>query len=151
MFVSSYSTYVNTNSSDRINKDKIDYKQYDKKSFESELSKKNPSSSLLTKNFPIDYVVNSKTFSNQYKLQDKVKSEDGEKFKKINDMKNAENSYTENSIIFSLLIKPHTPFKSAGIIDKKLPENIQKIVEDNLKRTMANTYIENDKYHKVTA
>lgn len=151
MFVSSYSTYVNTSSSDRINRDRVEQQKYEQKSFSSELSKSSTPSSVTIKSFPVDYVINSKTFTNQYKLHEQLKTEDSEKLKKISDMKNAQTAYNDNSTTFSLLIKPKISLKSVEQIDKKLPENIQKIVEDNLKRIMANTYVENDKYYQVTA
>ncbi len=152
MFVSSYSTYISNNTNtDRSIKDKLDLQKEAYKPFGSSLSKAVSQNIDITKNLPIDYVSNNRTYSNKQKILEDSKSKETEKYKKISDMKSAKTAYLDNSIMFSLLKKPSLSLRPAEAINKTLPQNIQKIVEDNLKQTMANTYIENDMYYKITA
>jgi len=151
MFVSSYSTYINTNTSEKTDKLRVENKKDESKSFGPEVSKNSPLEAYSAKNLPIDYVSNYKSFNNQQKLQEQVKSQDELKSKKTTAMKNAKIAYEDNSKIFSLLKKPTTTLNQTKRIDKKLPLNIQEIKESNLRHTMVNTYLENDKYYQITA
>ncbi|RLA77710.1 MAG: hypothetical protein DRG78_16760 [Epsilonproteobacteria bacterium] len=151
MFVSSYSTYINTSNPDRITKSQTDSKKSEIKSFQSVLTKSTPLHAYNSKNIPIDYISNYKSFNNQQKLQDQVKSKDEVKFKKISDIKNAKVAYTDNSKMFSLLKVPEISLNQTPQINKNLPQNIQDLKENNLRYKMVNTYMSNDRYYQITA
>jgi len=151
MFVSSYNTYISTNTSEKINRRDSDVKKNESSSFASKLSQKTTLTPQLTKNFPIDYVANYKVFNNQQKLHDQQISKNEEKFKNINNLKNAKVSYADNSKIFSLIQKPLTPVDNLKKRTLNVPQNILDLKEANLKNIMVNTYIENDKYYQITA
>lgn len=151
MFVSSYSTYINTNTADKTTKSKVDLPKDQPKSFSSVLSKSVVPNSNLTTNLPIDYVSNNKSFNIQYKMQEQTQSKGETKFKQISDMKSAKIAYSDNSVMFSLLKKPGISLDQTPKINHNLPQNIQDIKEGNLKHIMVNTYLENDKYYQVTA
>ena len=144
MFVSSYSTYINTLTTDKIKKQDLK-KSDENKSFSSEL---NQSQQLLTPrtNFkiPINYISDYKSFANKQKLnQDPNITKEIEKFSKVNTLKNAKTSYEANSKIFSLLRVPHTTLNQVQKQEEKLPIKLQ--------QKMVNTYIANDNYYKITA
>jgi len=144
MFVSSYSTYINTNTNDKLNKSRFDTQKTDEKSFSKLLTKTSTLLAYDTKNIPINYISNYKSFSNKQKLLDAdVKTKDEVKFKNMSAVKNAKVSYETNSHMFSLVSLPKTPLNQ-----------IAKISEANLgnmKHKMVNTYLENDKYYQITA
>ena len=148
MFVSSYSTYINTN--DKLSKPKIDIQKVQEKSFNNILSKSTTLVAYDTKNLPINYISNYKSFSNKQKLLDnQTKNKNTVKFKKINDfkkinnIKNAKDSYKSNSHMFSLVSIPKTTINQTPKIN-----NFNLL---NMKHKMVNTYIENDKYYQITA
>ncbi len=152
MFVSSYNTYIGTNNSQRVEKERVENSKAPRDSFESKISKE---SAILeskgTPNLPISYVSNYKAFSNKQKLQEGVKDQSKTKYAEINSMKNAETAYKDNSKIFSFFLEPKTTQSQTPIVDKKLPSNIMELKEKNMRHVMVNTYLENDKYYQVTA
>ncbi len=151
MFVSSYTTYVSANTSDKINQKHIDNKKDESKLFATKLLETQVQKLHTNKNLPIDYVHNYKSFNNQQKLQEGIKTPDEIKFQKAKDMKNAKSAYEENSKIFSLLKKPTMTLSNINSLGNSLPQNIQEIKNKNLQNIMVNTYLENDKYYKITA
>ncbi len=161
MFVSSYSTYINTNSSERTTKSRAsDAKE--KLSFSYKRS--SDPKPLAQNTFPLDYVAQSKTFGNKIELefqQEQLQNKDNKelqelkssmkKFSSYSTLQNAKQAYTDNSKIFSLLRVPHAPLDQTPTIDKKLPDDLQVLKEQNLRYEMLNTYIQNDNYYKITA
>ena len=148
MFISTYNTYIGTNTSEKphntagnSNKDKSNV-------FDSELYANKVSTPLTSKNLPVDYVSNYKFIYNQ---QEQTKNPDEIKFKKIKDMSIAKTAYEDNSTMFSLIKKPTLTFSQSVKATIKQPQNIQELKEQNLRHTMVNTYIENDKYYQITA
>ncbi|MCF6308993.1 MAG: hypothetical protein L3J19_00745 [Sulfurimonas sp.] len=151
MFVSSYSTYISTNSSDKTNRRDLSNAKEGAKSFSLEPSKNPILKPYIGKNLPIDYVSNYKSFNNQQKLQNQMKSQDEINFQQIKVMSSAKSAYEENSKMFPLLKKPTVTFNQADKIDKSLPQDIQELKEENMRHIMVNTYLANDKYYQVTA
>ena len=49
------------------------------------------------------------------------------------------------------MTKPSVTLSQTPSIDKKQSLDIQKIQEKNLRQTMVNTYLANDKYFQITA
>jgi len=151
MFVSSYSTYISTNTSDKTDKYRAQSSKNDLNSFSKELSKSPILKSHINQTMPIDYISNYKSFNNQQKLQQLVKSQDELNLKNISTMNNAKVAYEDNSKMFSLIKKPMASLSQTYNIDKKLPKEIQDIQEKSLRLVMVNTYLSNDKYYQVTA
>ena len=150
MFVSSYNTYISTNNSQKI--EKKESPRREESSFSVKFSPKSLPVLSTTTNLPVNYISNYKVLNNQQKLQQET-SQNNEKLKftKINAHLNATNAYTDNSKIFSLLLKPRATLDQTPHVDKKLPVEVQEIQEENLRHTMVNTYIANDNYYKITA
>ena len=144
MFVSAYSTYVSTNTNDKLNKPKFDEQKVQDKPFSKILVSAPALLAYDTKNIPINYISNYKSFNNKQKLLDsEIKSKDEVKFKKMSDVKNAKTSYESNSHMFSLMSVPKEPINN-------IPR-INEVNLDNMKHKMVNTYLENDKYYQLTA
>lgn len=144
MFVSSYNTYIGTNANEKINKPNFDSQKTQNKSFANSLQ----SSSILvaydSKNIPINYISNYKSFYNKQKLQDnQEKTKDELEFKKISDFKNAKISYENNSNLFSFMRVPKSSINQTPKINQV---NIL-----NVRHTMVNTYLANDKYYQISA
>jgi len=151
MFVSSYSTYINTNSSERTTKDRFEKSKEPASSFESKLSQSSVLESKNAKDLPINYISNYKAFSNKQKLQDQFQNTNKIKYTQINSVNNAKIAYADNSKIFSFFLEPKATQNQTPKVDKKLPNDMQKLQEHNMRHTMVNTYQENDKYYQITA
>ena len=151
MFVSSYNTYISTNTSDRTQKHGAEKSGRESASFDTKLSTKPTQVLNKLSNLPIDYVSNYKSYNNQQKLQEQTQDFNKTKFTKMTAMSSAKVAYEDNSKLFSLLQKPHATQDQTPKIDKKLPKEIQEIKEKNLRHTMVNTYLANDNYYQITA
>ncbi|MDD5400331.1 MAG: hypothetical protein PHQ93_03980 [Sulfurimonas sp.] len=151
MFVSSFNTYISTNSSNKSDNYKDRDFKSDAESFSSELSKSTILKPYINKNLPIDYVSNYKSFNNQQKLYEQLQNQNGEELKKLNILNNAKVAYEESTKMFSLLKRPTLTLSQTPKIDEKLPRDAQEAKEKSLRHTMVNTYLANDNYYRVTA
>ncbi|MDA7817631.1 hypothetical protein N9A28_05530 [Sulfurimonas sp.] len=151
MFISTYNTYINTNTSDKSIKDRFDHQKDSAQTFKSQLAKSTIAQPKTLNNLPVDYVSNNKSFQVQHKLQEQTKNSFEVKFQKVNAMKSAAAAYIENTTMFSYMKKPSSPIAKANKEDLYSPQNIQEIKEEKLRFTMINTYISNDKYYQITA
>lgn len=162
MFVSSYNTYIGTNSQNNGIKERSSTSK-ESPSFKPSLYPEEVAQNKSI-NLPIDYVVNSKSFGNKLELdrqeQELEKYQDSElskskeltkEFVDKNSMKSAKLAYKEGSNIFALLRKTHPAIDQTPTIDKNLPSDIQDLKELNLRHVMVNTYLANDKYYQITA
>ncbi|MEA1955273.1 MAG: hypothetical protein U9N02_02125 [Campylobacterota bacterium] len=151
MFVSSYSTYINSLTTDKTKKRDIE-KSESQTDFSSKLHQnKTVLTSKLDIKSPINYISNYKSFANKQKIEEKLnfpqeqnlQKKEIDKYKKINTITNAKSSYETNSQKFSLLRVPHITLNQVQKNDEQLPIKLQ--------QNMVNTYIANDNYYKVTA
>ena len=163
MFVSSYNTYIQTNASHKTEKQKIEKSESDS-AFSAKLFEK-PKLKLSSTSFPVDYISKGKSSKNQVEIQrqlfvlqnpENIEQKNQTKLKKAftsqQKMKSAQTAYKDNSRLFSLLQKPQTKtIDQTPKVNVKLPENIQELKEENMRRVMVNAYIQNDKYYKITA
>jgi hypothetical protein len=164
MFISSYSTYIQNSTSNKTNRVKEpDYSKSDKFDLQ---RYEQPTQELATIKFlPIDYIQQNRSFSsklellnfqaanqkNENELNKPEKKSKAEEFKNFKTLSNAKTAYTDNSKMFSLLRKPQVPLDQTPHIDDRLPQDIQALKEQNMRRTMLNTYVANDIYYKITA
>jgi len=151
MYVSSYSTYIDTNTSQKVQKDRNEESKKSTDSFSSKLTTKIPKAVSNFSSFPVNYISNYKSLNNQQRLQDNTQSREEVKFSKIKALTSAKSAYGNNSKIFSLLIKPSATLDQTPKIDKKMPPKAQEAKESIMKHNMVNTYIANDNYYKITA
>lgn len=151
MFISTYSTYINTNTSEKTHKYKEDRFKVESEPFAIKESQEQILKPAITKNLPVDYVFNNKSFNNQLKLQEQLKNPDEIKFKKIKTINSAKEAYEENSKLFHLFKKPSSALSKPLQLSKELPQEIQQLKESNLRHIMIDTYVANDRYYQVTA
>ena len=167
MFVSSYSTYIQTNTSDRAAKQRVGKPSLESQSFSSKLTQATSSPTLINTALPVDYISKSQVLNNKLELdyqKDKLKESKNNSFSTTKEftsklsaqssLVSAQSAYESNSKIFSLYQKPHATLNQTPDIEKTLPKEpkeIQEIKELNMRHKMVNTYIANDSYYKITA
>ena len=139
MFISSYNTYINTNSSERTATAKLQKSKDQVASFISHLTKDEVLESKKSNELPLDYISNYKVFNNKQKLQDQQQYQDKVEYEKSNAVQNAKTAYADNSKIFSFFIEP------------KATQSQTIHVDNNTRHKAINTYLANDRYHKITA
>lgn len=151
MFVSSYNTYISTNNSQKLERERGENSKIPKNSFESKLEQSSVLESKNTQNLPINYISNYKAFSNKQKLQEEFNNKAEIKYAKSNALSNAKSAYKENTVMFSFLLEPHMTQSQTPQVDKKLPTDLQQLQEQQMRHNMVNTYLANDKYYQITA
>jgi hypothetical protein len=152
MFVSSYSTYVDTNTLQKSKETQKEERKSESSAFAKQL-KFNPNALQKQANqSPINYISDYKVLSNQQKLQEQTQHNMQKlKFSKLKAFDSAKSAYSANTKIFSLLIKPKATLDQTPRIDKKMPAEAQEAKESIIRHQMVNTYIANDNYYKITA
>ena len=155
MYVSSYNTYINTNSSDKTQRSReVPKESESSKGFQNSFAQANDEQVLVSSasKLPVSYISNYKALSNRQQLQEQTQKQDESnqsvsidaktKFSKMNAMSNAQVSYTENSKQFPLISKPKVTLSEA-------PK--EEVKQQPLRTKVVNTYIANDNYFKITA
>ncbi len=163
MFVSSYNTFISTNSQDKGTTERSSSPK-EASSFKSNLYLPQETPQNKSLNLQIDYVANSKSFGNKLELDRQEQELQNHKdsglskskeltkeFMSNNSMKSAQLAYKEGSNIFSPLRKTHPAIDQTPTIDKNLPNNTQELKGQNMRHVMVNTYLSNDKYYQITA
>lgn len=149
MFVSSYSTYIQTSSSEKNTKEKLEnardsYSRYETKDslINAKIAQVVPAA---TQKLPLDYISNYKVLNNQQKLQKDSEpiTQEKNKFTKILTLSNAQEAYIQNSMHFVLSKKPKPALDQTPSHDKE--------TENVLKYKMISTYIANENYYRATA
>ena len=151
MYVSSFSTYINTESTAKTQQNRVSHSKSSVESFETKLLSKTVKNIDTSPKFPINYISNYKSLNNQQKLQENPQSSEKTKFLKLEAQSEAKNAYSDNTKIFSFILPPSATLDQTPKIDKKLPQDIQEIKEKNLRNTMVNTYLSNESYYRITA
>ena len=150
MFVSSYNTYIHTNTTDKTAKSKETANSSSAKSFQSHLLQTSQTPKLQTNTTPINYVESSKVFQNKQKLQQNVESKNElsnvNKFNTFSAVKTAQVAYTNNSKIFSIVAKPKPSLPATQNLPRE--DEISKL---KAKFNAINTYLLNDSYYRITA
>ena len=156
MFVSTYSTYLNTNSVNKTTKEKdtlLPSKPFSL--FESENIKSTLPSSNLLKNSMVNYLSHNKILSTKQRIYQQLEQNSTEanikKLTNISSKINAPATYAENTKMFPLTLREQLTLKGKEPVDKNLPKDLQELKKSNLKLEMVNTYIANDKYYQLTA
>lgn len=157
MFVSSYSTYIQTNNSDKISKERIEKPKVGQDSFSKKLDEVSSDIGVKTSSLPVNYISQKQTLHNKQEIvfqEDKLQSsikDNIDKFKNQNVLVNSKNAYESNTKMFSLFKIPQVALNQTPSIDNTLPKEPRDIKELNMRHKMVNTYIENDSYYKITA
>jgi len=153
MFVSSYSTYIDTTTTKRAQNERTDNAKKTSSSFDSKLLPSAAKDVVLNSKLPLNYISHYKTLNNQQKLQEKELTQNPAKMKftKISSMNSANVAYGDNSKMFSLIARPKQTIDQTPKLDKNLPQEAQNIQGNIMKQKMINTYISNENYYNITA
>ena len=155
MFVSSYSTYVDTSVTKKLQNDKAIEPVKKADSFASKLLQNANTnvSAFVDSKIPLSYISNYKALSNRQQLDNQENKQKATKlkFSKLSAMSSSKVSYEANTKMFSFLIKPKGTIDQTPRVDKNLPQKAQESQESFMRLKMLNTYIANDNYFKVTA
>ncbi len=161
MFVSSYSTYITSNTPDKISKVSHEKQRNQQEKFSSELASKSKAPLSFSNNLPINYISQNKALVNRQALNyqsDKKNSDEIKKTKELttslskqNSLNSVKSAYIGNTKMFSFLVKPKATLSQTPQIDSRQPTEVQEIQEKNLRLVMVNTYLADDKYYKITA
>ena len=164
MYVSSYNTYIHPNTSERSAKTRFDKQSSEGKKFDSNFSDNKSYVTSKNSNLPIDYIAKSNIYNNKNELEFQTQQlqEDVDtnlketkntlqKFSEPNSIVNAKSAYESNSIMFSLIKRPHASLDQTPKTDENLPKNLQEAKEDSIRHIMVNTYLQNDRYYQITA
>ena len=151
MYVSTFNTYVNSESTAKTHENRAQKGKSNLESFEEKHLSKTVKNVDVSSKFPINYISNYRALNNQQRLQENPQNSEKSKYLKLEAKIEAQNAYSNSSKIFSRILAPRTTIDQTPRIDKKLPKNIQDIKEKNLRHTMVNTYISNENYYRVTA
>jgi len=153
MFVSSYSTYIDTAVTKKVQNDKLSTPVKNTDTFSSKLLASSKTSPIVNSQLPLSYVSNYKALSNRQLLEQQESKQNiaQKKFSKLSAMSNSKVSYEENSKMFSFLIKPKSTIHQTPKLNKNLPPKAQESQESLMKIQMVNTYVANENYYKITA
>lgn len=156
MFVSSYSTYLHTNTTDKNTK-KIDSSESSSdKSFSLKGLHSSQNTTKPLVNTPVNYQSNHQSLRTKAKIQQQVEQNTQNtqttKFSTISSQIKASSAYIANSTMFSLMPKNQPSIKqSTQDINQNLPQEVKDIKESFLKVKMVNIYISNNNYYQITA
>ena len=164
MFVSSYNTYVQTDTSLKNSKQRLEKGDSGSSSFNEKLTQKTPFTNLSNSNIPIDYISKSQAHANKQELEfqkEQLKSPDNTSSKETkntlntfsahNSLTSAKNAYENTNKVYSVFPKQSLSIDQTPKMDKNLPQEAQEAKELTMRHTMVNTYISNDKYYQITA
>lgn len=157
MFVPAYTTLVQTNRSQEIAKQKVQKSQVPSQDFSTKLSNKvsshhlKSSSSVVIHDFNKNNLTTKQEILNQNTKDYKQVKETLTKFNGQNSLVQAQNAYTNNSKMFSLIKIPTSPLNQKPSHETTLPREPKEIKEANVRYKMINTYIDNNNYYKITA
>ncbi len=152
MYVSSFKTFVHSNTTQKTYKEKENTptKELESSSFKNILNTVESGSSIKPQ-LPINYISGYKVLNNQQKLQSDNKNPELLKFSKVNAQNNAQEKYVEDKTMFSLLKKPKATLHQTPRVSSKLSPEIQDITIQNLRNTMIDTYTANENYYQITS
>lgn len=153
MFVSSYSTYIDTSATKKLQNDKAVEPLKKAESFTSKLLQATQQHVLLNSKIPLNYISNYKALNNRQLLDEQTNKQSltKQKFVKLSAMSSSKVSYEENSKMFSFLIKPKGTINQTPALDKNLSLKAQESQESFRRVKMVDIYNANDNYYKVTA
>lgn len=153
MFVSSYSTYIDTSVTKKLQNDKASEPVKKTESFASKLLQNTSTSAFTNSKIPLNYISNYKALNNRQLLdsQENKQNSAKTKFSKLSAMSSSKVSYEANTKMFSFLVKPKSTIDQTPRVDKNLPPKAQESQESFMRVKMLNTYIANDNYFRITA
>jgi len=155
MFVSSYSTYIDTPALKKSQNERESSTKKEAESFNSKLFSSVPKDVKLTQNLPLNYISNYKALHTKQQLDQQIKEQTQTvakmKFSKLSAQNSAKSTYIENFTMFSLLTKPKATLTQTPKLDRNLPQKAQDMQKSFQQVKMVNTYVSNENYYRITA
>ena len=165
MFVSSYSTYTQSDISSKESKQRLEKTSTSSQDFSSKLAQRSiPTSGFTTSAIPVDYISRSQTHANKQELEfqkEQLKNPDNKEakatketlntFTSHNALSSAKNAYEASNKMYSVFPKQSITIDQTPKMDKNLPEEAHEAKDLAMKHKMVNTYISNDNYYRATA
>ena len=165
MFVSSYSTYIQSDFSSKDSKQKLEKLSSASENFGSKLAQKStPTSGFSSSPIPVDYISRSQTHTNKQELEfqkGQLKNPDNKEakatketlntFTSHNALSSAKNAYEASNKMYSVFPKQSITIDQTPKMDKNLPQEAHEAKDLAMKHKMVNTYISNDNYYRATA
>jgi hypothetical protein len=156
MFVSSYSTYIQTNASNKNVRQKES--EYENRSaFSSKLYEKTPAVATNGASLPVDYIAKNNNFYTKLFLenhQDQQSAQTKElthKFIDQSTLQDAKKAYTQAPKMTSLFRETFLALDKTQLEEAKPSQNTQDFKDAKMRKLMINTYIANENYYKITA
>ena len=151
MFVSSYSTYIDTTTTKRIQNERESTPKKESPSFASKLLKNISKNVVLNQKLPLNYISNYKALHTKQQLDQQIKEQTQTiakmKFSKLSAQNSAKSTYVENFTMFSLLTKPKATLTQTPKLDRNLPQKAQDMQKSFQQVKMVNTYVSNENYY----
>ncbi|MBU1217399.1 hypothetical protein KJ870_03225 [bacterium] len=156
MFVSSYSTYIQTNTNDKNVKQK-DVSYGKDSGFSSKLLKESVADTAKNASLPVDYIARNNNFYTKLFLeehQDEQSAQTKElthKFIDQSTLQDAKKAYTQAPKMTSLFRETFLALDKTQLAEAKPSQNTQDFKDAKMRKLMINTYIANENYYKITA
>ena len=164
MFVSSYSTYIQSDISSKENKQRLDKPSSSSESFGDKLTQKAPSANFTSSPIPHEYLSKSQINSSKQELdfqREQLKNpqnnsakeakETINRFTANNSLMSAKNAYENVNKVYTAHSKQSASIDQTPKMDKNLPQEARQAKELTMRHKMVNTYISNENYYRITA
>ena len=164
MFVSSYSTYIQSDISSKESRQRLEKPSSSSESFSEKLAQKAPSSSFTSSSIPNEYISKNQAHSNKQELdfqKEQLKNPENSpakeaketinRFSANNSLVSAKNAYENVSKVYTAHSKQFASIDQTPKMDKNLPPEAREAKELSMRHKMVNTYISNDSYYRITA
>lgn len=164
MFVSSYNTYIQTDSTVKSNKQRLEKPSSSSDEFAQKLSQKTPNTNFTSSPIPAEFISKSQAYLNKQELEfqkeqlknpqnsgTKELKETLSKFTANNSLTSAKHAYENINKAFSVFPKQASSIDQTPKMDQNLPAQAHEAKELSMRHKMVNTYLANDRYYQVTA
>ena len=164
MFVSSYNTYVQTDSSVKDSRQRLEKTNSSSDAFGQKLAQKTPDLNFINSPIPNEFISKNQAHANKQEIEfqkDQLKNpqnsstkeikETLNKFSASNSVTSAKNAYENTNKLYSVFSKQSFSIDQTPKMDKNLPSQAHEAKELSMRSQMVNTYISNDKYYQITA
>lgn len=156
MFVSSYSTYIQTNTENK-NVRQREAASSNTSTFSTKLYEEVPPELNTRASLPVDYIAKNNNFYTKLflaKNQDEQSNQTTELTHKYIDqttLQDAKKAYTQTPKMPSLFRDTFLSFDKTPLVESKPAPATQEFKNAKMRKLMINTYIANDNYYKITA
>ncbi|DAB29240.1 MAG TPA: hypothetical protein CFH84_10615 [Sulfurimonas sp. UBA12504] len=152
MFVTSYTTYVQTNTQNKAPQSK-EYDSKNSSEFTTKFSQKTAETVVQKPAVPLDYISKNNTFYTKLALeqnldeQSKQTKELSNKFTQQSVLIDTKNAYTQTPKATYFFKEAYNSFTKTQPIDAKTLDQTQELQKKQMRKLMINTYTANENYY----